>query len=101
MKPFFAALLLTAMAWAQVPVTEAPADVPKLKADLARAARTLQDWPNLSRYRAENARLAAPAAGEARVVFMGDSITDGWGHRYGKFFPGKPYVNRGISGQTT
>ena len=32
---------------------------------------------------------------------MGDSITDGWGRKYGKFFPGKPYLNRGISGQTT
>jgi len=43
------------------------------------------------------------AAGEERVVFMGDSITDAWGRTYGKtsFFPGKPYINRGISGQTT
>jgi len=32
---------------------------------------------------------------------MGDSITDNWGRQYGKFFPGKPYINRGISGQTT
>lgn len=60
------------------------------------------DWPQLGRYRADNATLAAPAAGEQRVVFYGDSITDIWG-RYVKvpFFPGKPYVNRGISGQTT
>ena len=61
----------------------------------------MQDWPNLNRYRADNAKVTAPAAGEERVVFMGDSITDGWGRRYGKFFPGKPYFNRGISGQTT
>jgi lysophospholipase L1-like esterase len=39
--------------------------------------------------------------GEQRVVFMGDSITDNWGRLAGDFFPGKPYVNRGISGQTT
>ncbi len=63
----------------------------------------LNDWPQLSRYRTENAALAPVAAGEKRVVFYGDSITDGWGRRAntGTFFPGKPYVNRGISGQTT
>jgi lysophospholipase L1-like esterase len=63
----------------------------------------LMDWPQLGRYKAENAALAAAAAGEQRVVFYGDSITDGWGRRpgTGDFFPGKPYVNRGISGQTT
>jgi lysophospholipase L1-like esterase len=61
----------------------------------------LLDWPNLARYRDENAKLPPPAAEEQRVVFMGDSITDGWGRQTGTFFPGKPYVNRGISGQTT
>jgi lysophospholipase L1-like esterase len=61
----------------------------------------VKDWPNLGRYRADNASVSAPAAGEKRVVFMGDSITDAWGRKYGKFFPGKPYINRGISGQTT
>ena len=63
--------------------------------------KTLEDWPNLGRYSAENSKLRAPAAGEERVVFMGDSITDFWGRGVGQFFPGKPYVNRGISGQTT
>ena len=63
--------------------------------------KRLQDWPALGRYRADNAKVVAPAAGEDRVVFMGDSITDGWGRGRGKFFPGKPYINRGISGQTT
>jgi lysophospholipase L1-like esterase len=60
-----------------------------------------EDWPNLQRYRDENAALPAPSAGEDRVVFMGDSITDNWGHTPSTFFPGKPYINRGISGQTT
>jgi lysophospholipase L1-like esterase len=60
-----------------------------------------EDWPNLGRYRAENEALPSPAAGEKRVVFFGDSITDAWGRSVGEFFPGKPYVNRGISGQTT
>ena len=64
-------------------------------------SQSATDWPNLARYHDENARLPPPAPGENRVVFMGDSITDGWGRQHGKFFPGKPYVNRGISGQTT
>lgn len=59
------------------------------------------DWPNLARYQKDNAKVQPPAANEDRVVFMGDSITDGWGRRTGDFFPGKPYINRGISGQTT
>ena len=62
----------------------------------------LRDWPNLARYRDANRELTAPAESEARVVFMGDSITDAWPQpRYGEFFVGKPYVGRGISGQTT
>jgi lysophospholipase L1-like esterase len=73
----------------------------KLRAQLERDQKILQDWANLGRYREENTKLQAPSAAEKRVVFMGDSITDGWGRRYGEFFPGKPYVNRGISGQTT
>src|ERR1700719_1151707 len=62
-----------------------------------------QDWPDLGRYRAENEALAPPAPNVQRVVFFGDSITDAWGRSEttGVFFPGKPYVNRGISGQTT
>jgi acyl-CoA thioesterase-1 len=60
------------------------------------------DWPNLNRYHAENAKTAPRAKSEQRVVFMGDSITDSWDDpAYGGFFPGRPYINRGISGQTT
>ena len=61
----------------------------------------LADWPGLEHYRAENRTLGAPRAGERRVVFFGDSITDFWGRQHGHFFPGKPWVNRGVSGQTT
>jgi lysophospholipase L1-like esterase len=62
----------------------------------------MRDWAEMARYRDANKTLTAPAAKDARVVFMGDSITDGWQQpRYGGFFPGKPYVDRGISGQTT
>jgi lysophospholipase L1-like esterase len=60
------------------------------------------DWPWLGRFRATDAALPAPAAGENRVVFMGDSITQGWRiEGPDGYFPGKPYINRGISGQTT
>jgi lysophospholipase L1-like esterase len=59
------------------------------------------DWAGLARYRAANAALPAPAAGERRVVFMGDSITEFWTPALAQAFPGKPYVNRGISAQTT
>lgn len=92
---------LLAQAPAPAPPPAAPLDEAAVRKAYAAAEKRLQDWPALGRYRAANATLAPPAAGENRVVFMGDSITDGWGKRYGKFFPGKPYVNRGISGQTT
>lgn len=60
-----------------------------------------QDWAGLARYQAANAALSQPAAGEARVVFMGDSITDHWDKSPTALFSNKAYVNRGISGQTT
>jgi lysophospholipase L1-like esterase len=59
------------------------------------------DWAWLGRYREENARLGPPKAGERRVVFMGNSITQGWAPHFATMFQGKPYVGRGISGQTT
>jgi len=62
---------------------------------------SMSDPGMIRRYAAEDARLPPPVAGEKRVVFLGDSITDLWGRRYGKFFPGQPYLNRGISGQVT
>ncbi len=60
-----------------------------------------QDWPNLNRFRAENALLGAPDKSEKRVVFMGNSITQGWIEKRPEFFSKNPYINRGISGQTT
>jgi lysophospholipase L1-like esterase len=68
----------------------------------------LHDFPNLAKYREANAALPPPATGETRVVFMGDSITEFWGRKRTppspdavEFFPGLPYINRGISGQTS
>lgn len=69
------------------------------KAQASRLQTRLQDWPALARYRDANAGLTAPAKDEKRVVFMGDSITDFW--KLESFFPSRPYINRGISGQTT
>jgi lysophospholipase L1-like esterase len=60
------------------------------------------DYGRLARFAEANKALAPKRAGETRVVFFGDSITDNWSKAgYGGFFPGKPYINRGIGGQTT
>ncbi|HEX9153067.1 MAG TPA: SGNH/GDSL hydrolase family protein [Flavobacterium sp.] len=60
-----------------------------------------QDWPNLNKYQNENMNLKPTEAGQKRIVFMGDSITEFWATVNPEYFTGKPYVNRGISGQTT
>jgi lysophospholipase L1-like esterase len=65
------------------------------------AQTAVTDWPALGKYHEANARLAGPAANENRVVFMGNSITEGWAPLFSAEFPGKPYIGRGISGQTT
>lgn len=60
-----------------------------------------QDWANLQRFKNENSKLGPPAPKEKRVVFMGNSITEGWSNIMPEFFAGKSYINRGIGGQTT
>ena len=65
----------------------------------SRIAVFTDDYGQLKRYREADAELGAPAPNEKRVVFFGDSITDLW--KLADYFPGKPYVNRGIGGQTT
>jgi lysophospholipase L1-like esterase len=57
------------------------------------------DWAALSHYRKENALLAPAKAGEDRVVFLGSSIFEFWKDKMPEFFEGKPYLDRGISGQ--
>jgi lysophospholipase L1-like esterase len=123
--PALALLLPAAIALAQSPPAPAPAGAFPGQYALPPADRKYPAWPKgcarfegeektmcldvvasdfggLYRYAAANALLAAPKPGEARVVFFGDSITDNWSKpEYGGFFPGKPYVNRGIGGQTT
>lgn len=65
----------------------------------SRIAMFTDDFGQLARYHEADATLGSPAAGENRVVFFGDSITDIW--KLEDYFPGKPYINRGIGGQTT
>lgn len=83
------------------PVQAAPAPTgPVVGAPLSkRDEQLLVDFGNLERFQQADAALGMPAAGEDRVVFMGDSITEGW--KLDESFPGKPYINRGISGQTS
>jgi lysophospholipase L1-like esterase len=67
----------------------------------ALAAAVAFAWPGFERYAAANKELAPPQPRQRRVVFFGDSITDNWNRpTFGGFFPGKPYINRGIGGQT-
>jgi lysophospholipase L1-like esterase len=97
-------LACAAIAAAQTP-TPSPGPIDPCADIKARAARSdarLKDWPALARYRETNPTISVPAKDQDRVVFMGDSITDSWQNpKYGGFFPGKPYIDRGISGQTT
>jgi len=101
------ALLLCLSASAQQSAP-APAPAPAIPTtgfaglDRYRASRIAvftDDYGQLTRYREANAALKPPAPGENRVVFFGDSITDIW--HIDEYFPGKPYINRGIGGQTT
>ena len=94
-------LLVTVPALAQQPAPSIPSTgFPGIDGYRAsRVAIYTDDFGQLARYREANAALAPAAAGENRVVFIGDSITDGW--KLGDYFPGKPYINRGIDGQST
>ena len=104
-----AALLIAALCGsspslgAQTSPAAAPPTAEQLAARRQQRADSMlhNDWANFERYRAANAALPAPAPGEVRVVFMGNSITDGWAHLFPTEFPGKPYIGRGIGGQTT
>src|ERR1700761_8441716 len=61
--------------------------------------RIHKDWAWIKRYESDNEKLPPPAAGEKRVIFMGNSITEGWINTDPDFFKGRPYINRGIGGQ--
>ncbi len=97
-------LIFCAAGVAQQPAQPASAPQPKPLTALeqyrnSRISIYMNDYGELTRYRDANAALKPPAVDENRVVFFGDSITDMW--KLADSFPGKPYVNRGIGGQTT
>jgi lysophospholipase L1-like esterase len=104
----FSIVLVAVSALAQQPAQPSPQAAPAIPStgfpglDQYRASRLAiytDDFGELKRYREADTPLAQPAAEENRVVFVGDSITDYW--KLADYFPGKPYVNRGIDGQTT
>jgi lysophospholipase L1-like esterase len=80
----------------------APTATPATAVKMTGEDRMKNDWASLGRYKEADLALATPTVGENRVVFMGDSITDGWKIEGPEgSFPGKPYINRGIGGQTS
>src|ERR1700730_5288627 len=89
-------LCLASAVGAQQPTPEEVA-----KRQLEQEQRFHNDWPNLPKYREANAKLSAPMKNENRVVFLGNSITEGWAPYFATMFPGKPYIGRGIGGQAT
>jgi acyl-CoA thioesterase I len=102
-RSLVAVLAFCGAALAQAPgpqVTLPPSGYARLdKYRASRIAIFVNDYGELARYRDANATLKLPAPDESRVVFFGDSITDTW--KLDESFPGKPYINRGIGGQTT
>jgi lysophospholipase L1-like esterase len=95
----FVLVLLSLAALAQQPAPTLTPDQAREKYRESKAATLRDDFGELGRYRDANAALKPPAPGENRAVFFGDSITDIW--HLDEYFPGKPYINRGIGGQTT
>jgi lysophospholipase L1-like esterase len=99
MKPLLCALLV----WGAVPLGAQTSDDTLSRDDLEHELqayrRVLMDWAGLTRYGSDNAELRL-RPDEASVVFLGDEITERWGTGQAKFFPGKPYLNRGITRQT-
>jgi lysophospholipase L1-like esterase len=90
---------LTLLLFCTPPASAQSQDCEEAKSQVERLQSRLKDWPFLGRYRELNAKVSQPLKDERRVVFFGDSITDAW--KLSDYFAGKPYVNRGIAGQTT
>lgn len=102
MKKIVLGAVVITSSLALAPVQQSPMDCVEMARalqDLVRADTRARDFAELRRFRDENRTVRA---GDSRVVFLGDSITDLWRQpQFGGFFPGRPYVDRGISGQTT
>jgi lysophospholipase L1-like esterase len=96
------ALALSGRARAQAPaIAQALSVAPPPPVDAAAELRLHTDWPWLARYRDANATVAALPAERRRVVFLGDSITQGWFDKHPAFFTDNGFIGRGIGGQTT
>src|ERR1700730_1388641 len=93
-------IVLTLLTLSCAQAQDSAVTIQSLEHKLAAQRHLLIDWAGLTRYGSEDAEVRSPKPGENRVVFLGDDITDHWAAD-GQFFPGKPYLNRGISGQTS
>ena len=92
------AVFLLSLTSAAAQSSQTSSDCADVKVQVTRLEARLRDWPALARYRDADTKVNPPAKGEHRVVFMGDSITDSWDDpKYGGFFPGQPYIDRGTS----
>ena len=89
-------VIIVAVGWSQ-PKATCSATISALEEQISAQHKMLWDWAGLIRYGSENTEVQRPKADENRVVFIGDEITENWTN----FFPGKPYFNRGIAGQTS
>jgi lysophospholipase L1-like esterase len=95
------ALVMSAAAGAQPTRPPQPTAEEIAQRQLAQDDKLRNDWANLQKYREANAKLSPAVNDENRVVFLGNSITEGWAPYFATMFPGKPYIGRGIGGQTT
>jgi lysophospholipase L1-like esterase len=89
-------IVVLALGWSP-PRANCAAAITALEEQITAQKKLLWDWAGLIRYGSENTELPKPRADEDRVVFLGDEITENWS----RFFPGQPYLNRGIAGQTS
>ena len=107
LRPIIAGLVLgSVLLRAQSPVEPKPEPtsaerIKMLERQIAQQKRTMRDWGGLLRYGSDNTELPKLKPGEQRVIFFGDQITEMWGETGESFFPGKPWLNRGVAGQTT
>jgi lysophospholipase L1-like esterase len=95
MKFLAGLLLFGCVAWAQTPT------ISSLTEELNAARKKLIDWGGLNAYGSDDSEIPAPKPGENRVVFIGDTLTANWGKGKTPFFPGKPWINRGVASQIT
>lgn len=98
MRSLIVALVAFGAAFGQTPEADR---VQTLEKQLERQRHLINDWGGLTRYGSEDSELPPVRAGEKRVVFFGDQITELWGSEEPEFFRGKPWLNRGIAGQTS